>query len=166
MSQNAHTLHLFFDDAIKLKTAQLVYQYLVADNTEQAQRWAGELGVANLDDLWDGEWFNQQVAAKPTHLLLCFDTGTHDGLPLCALETLFAHGLRAAVLEVFYDQVGETERMHFDQGQWVARKAFLAPTPSGAPWWSQRVNPAQQVPMRTPTRRTTPMPVPATRPSP
>lgn len=140
MSQNAHTLHLFFDDAIKLKTAQLVYQYLVADNTEQAQRWAGELGVANLDDLWDGEWFNQQVVAKPTHLLLCFDTGTHDGLPLRALETLFAHGLRAAVLEVFYDQVGETERMHFDQGQWVARKAFWGAHPE----WRAVVEPAHE----------------------
>lgn len=138
MSQNAHTLQLFFDSPIKLKTAQLAYQYLVAGNTEQAQRWAGELGVADLDDLWDGEWFNQQVAAKPTHLLLCFDTGTHDDLPLRALETLFAHGLRAAVLEVFYDQVGETERMHFDQGQWVGRQTFF----SAHPDWRAVVEPA------------------------
>lgn len=140
MSQNAHTLHLFFDSPIKLKTAQLVYQYLVAGNTEQAQRWAGELGVADLDGLWEGEWFNQQVAAKPTHLLLCFDTGTHGNLPLRALETLFAHGLRAAVLEVFYDQVGETERMHFDQGQWVGRKAFF----SAHPDWRAVVEPADE----------------------
>jgi hypothetical protein len=133
MSQNTHTLQLFFDDPIKLKLAQLVYQYLVAGNTEQAQRWAGKLGGADLDALWDAEWFNQEVFASPTHLTLRFDTGTHDDLPLRALETLFAHGLQAAVLEVFYDQVGETERMHFDAGQWVSRRAFLQTHPHWQP---------------------------------
>lgn len=73
MSQNAHTLQLFFDDPIQQKKAQLVYQYIAAGNTGQAQRWAQELGVASLDDLWDEAWFNPQVVAKPTHLLLCFD---------------------------------------------------------------------------------------------
>ncbi|WP_235507473.1 hypothetical protein [Acidovorax sp. Leaf78] len=138
MSQNAHTLHLFFEDPIKLKTFQLVYQYLVADNTEQAERWADKLGGVDLGALWDAQWFNQQVSAERTHLLLRFDTGTHDDLPLRALETLFAHGLQAAVLEVFYDQVGETERMHFDQGQWVSRKAFFAAYPQ----WRAVVEPA------------------------
>lgn len=140
MSQNAHTLHLFFEDAIKLKTAQLVYQYLAADNTEEAQRWAGKLGGADIEALWDAQWFNQQVSVAPTHLLLCFDTGTHDDLPLRALETLFAHGLQSAVLEVFYDQVGETERMHFDQGQWVSRKAFF----DAHPEWRAVVEPVRE----------------------
>jgi len=140
MSQNAHTLHLFFEDPIKLKLGQLVYQYLAAGNTEQAQRWADKLGGADLAALWDAQWFNQQVSAERTHLLLCFDTGTHDDLPLRALETLFAHGLRSAVLEVFYDQVGETERMHFDQGQWVSRKAFFESNPQ----WRAVVEPAHE----------------------
>lgn len=139
MSQNAHTLQLFFDNPIQQKMAQLVYQYIAAGNTGQAQRWAHELGVASLDDLWDEAWFNPQVVAKPTHLLLCFDTGTSAGLPLRALESLFSHGLRAAVLHVFYDQVGETERMHFDQGRWVARKAFL----EAHPRWRTVVEPME-----------------------
>lgn len=139
MSQNAHTLHLFFEDPIKLKSFQLVYQYLAADNTEQAQRWAGKLGGADLSALWDAQWFNQEVAAKPTHLQLCFDTGTHDDLPLRALEELFAHGLQGAVLEVFYDQVGETERMHFDHGQWVPRTAFF----EAHPQWRAVVEPVE-----------------------
>ena len=130
MSQNAHTLNLFFDTPIQLKTVQLVYQYLAAENIEQAQRWAGKLGVGDLAALWDERWFNQAVSSGPGHLTLRFDTGTYDELPLRALETLFAHGLRAAVLEVFYDQVGETERMHFDSGQWVSRKAFFAAHPA------------------------------------
>jgi len=140
MSQNAHTLHLFFEDAIKLKTGQLVYQYLAAGNTEQAQRWAQKLGGADLAALWDAQWFNQEVLAQRTHLLLRFDTGTHDDLPLRALETLFAHGLRSAVLEVFYDQVGETERMHFDKGQWVSRKAFFEANPQ----WRAVVEPVDE----------------------
>jgi len=139
MSQNAHTLYLFFEDAIQLKTAQLVYQYLAAGNLQEAQRWSAKLGGAGLADLWDAQWFNQEVSPAPTHLRLRFDTGTHDGLPLRTLDTLFAHGLRCAVLEVFYDQVGETERMHFDEGEWVSRKAFFAVHPQ----WRAVVEPAQ-----------------------
>jgi hypothetical protein len=141
MSQNAHTLHLFFEDAIRLKTAQLVYQYLAADNTGEAQRWAAELGVDDLEALWDPQWFNQQVSAARTHLVLYFDTGTSGELPLRTLETLFAHGLQAAVLEIFYDQVGETERMHFDRGRWVSRKDFF----NAHPAWRTVVEPAEEL---------------------
>ena len=140
MSQNTHTLHLFFQDPIKLKLGQLVYQYLATGHTEQAQRWADKLGGANLEALWDAQWFNQEVFARPDHLTLRFDTGTSDDLPLHALETLFAHGLQAAVLEVFYDQVGETERMHFDAGQWVSRQASFQKNPQ----WHPVVEPQAQ----------------------
>src|SRR3990167_1804696 len=133
MSQNTHTLHLFFQDPVKLKLAQLIYRYLATGHTEQAQRWADRLGASDLHGLWDAQWFNQEVFARPAHLTLRFDTGTSDGLPLHALETLFAHGLQAAVLEVFYDQVGETERMHFDAGQWVSRQAFIQKNPQWLP---------------------------------
>lgn len=125
MSQNAHTLHLFFEDPIRLKYAQLVYQYIAEGNTAEATRWADNLGV-DLADLWDGEWFNQQVTAAPSYLQLNFDTGTSDPLPLSPLAALFGHGLQAAVLDVFYDQVGETQRMYFDKGLWVPRQYFLA----------------------------------------
>ena len=133
MSQNTHTLHLFFQDPVKLKLAQLIYRYLATGHTEQAQRWADRLGASDLHALWDAQWFNQEVFARPDHLTLRFDTGTSDDLPLHALETLFAHGLQAAVLEVFYDQVGETERMHFDAGQWVSRQAFIQKNPQWLP---------------------------------
>lgn len=133
MSQNTHTLQLFFEDPVKLKLGQLVYQYLAVGNAVQAQRWADKLGGADLEALWDAQWFNQEVLVKPDHLTLRFDTGAHDDLPLPALEALFAHGLKAAVLEVFYDQVGETERMHFDGGQWVSRRAFFQKNPQWLP---------------------------------
>lgn len=125
MSQNAHTLHLFFEDPIRLKYAQLVYQYIAEGNTAEATRWADKLGV-DLADLWDDEWFNQQVTAALSYLQLNFDTGTSDPLPLSPLAALFGHGLQAAVLDVFYDQVGETQRMYFDKGLWVPRQYFLA----------------------------------------
>src|SRR3989344_4329972 len=130
MSQNTLTLQLFFEDPIKLKLAQLTFQSLCSDNTEQAQRWADKLGAAHLESLWDAEWFNPSASAASTHLPLQFDTGTSDPPPLRQLEALFDQGLRAAVLEIFYDQVGETERMHFDQGQWVARSGRAC-----AAWW-------------------------------
>lgn len=138
MSQNTHTLYLFFEDSIKLKLGQLVYQYLAAGSTEQAQRWADKLGGPDLQALWDAGWFNPSVAAEPSLLRLQFDTSTHGDLPLLALETLFRHGLQAAVLEVFHGQVGETERMHFDAGQWVSRQAFFALHPQ----WCAVVEPA------------------------
>ncbi|GDY35460.1 hypothetical protein [Acidovorax sp. NB1] len=140
MSQNTLTLQLFFEDPIKLKIGQLVYQYMCADNTEQAQRWANKLGAPSLEALWDMEWFNQSASAAPSHLVLQFDTGTSGDLPLLQIETLFRHGLQAAVLEVFYDQVGETERMHFDRGQWVSRQAFTDANPQ----WRAEVEPAHQ----------------------
>ena len=139
MSQNTLTLQLFFEDPIKLKLAQLTYQYLCSDNTEQARRWADKLGAANLESLWDAQWFNASASAASTHLLLQFDTGTSDPPPLRQLEALFDQGLRAAVLEIFYDQVGETERMHFDRGQWVSRQAFMDANPQ----WRTVVEPAQ-----------------------
>ncbi|MES2582479.1 MAG: hypothetical protein V4627_07160 [Pseudomonadota bacterium] len=133
MSQNAHTLQLFFQDPIQLKYCQLTYQYLVADQTDQASRWASKLGIADVAAIWDAEWFNQEVSAQPGHLRLRFDTGPHDALPLLALETLFAHGMQSAVLEVFYDQVGEVERLHFSNGQWVSRQTFFAQNPTLLP---------------------------------
>ena len=141
MSQNTLTLQLFFEDPIKPKTGQLVYQYLCAGNVEQARRWADKLGAPSLEALWDGEWFNQSVTAAPSHLVLQFDTGTSGDLPLLQIETLFSHGLRAAVMEVFYDQVGETERMHFDQGRWVSRQAFMDANPQ----WLAVAEPVPQV---------------------
>ena len=113
MSQNVHTLHLFFEDSIRLKYCQLVFQYLQSDNPEQAERWAEKLGGADLAKLWDSDWFNHGVRAQGPGLVLNFVSSTHDGIPLQMLEELFAHGLRSAVAEVFYDQVGETERMFF-----------------------------------------------------
>lgn len=44
-------------------------------------------------------------------------------------------------MEVFYDQVGETERMHFDQGRWVSRQAFMDANPQ----WRAVVEPVPQV---------------------
>src|SRR5256885_16806640 len=58
-----------------------------------------------------------------------FDTRTTAGMPWRLLETLFQHGLQAAVLHVFYDQVGESERYHFDAGQWVSHHAWLSRYP-------------------------------------
>ncbi len=140
MSQNVHTLHLFFEDPIRLKYCQLVFQYLQSDNPEQAERWAEKLGGADLAKLWNSDWFNHGVRTQGPALVLNFDSSKHDGIPLQMLEELFDHGLRSAVAEVFYDQVGETERMHFDRGQWVSRKAFMDVNPQ----WRDVVEPAQR----------------------
>lgn len=131
MSQNAHTLHLFFDDSMQTKYCQLMFHHLCTGNLEKAQRFANDLGGIDLAALWDSQdFFNGSVQAKDRGLQLKFESSTHAGIPLRLLETLFAHGLRSAVAEVFYDQVGETERMHFDKGLWVTHREFYERNPA------------------------------------
>lgn len=130
MSQNTHTLHLLFKEPIALRCCQLVLQYQQAGDAPQAARWAEKLGGADPEKLWSADWFNHSMEVKGGCLLVQFDSSSSEGIPLSMLEELFAHGLQAAVAEVFYDQVGETECMHFDQGMWVARKALLERYPA------------------------------------
>lgn len=131
MSQNAHTLHLFFDEPLQAKVCHLMLHHLCAGNPEKARRLANDLGGINIDALWNPEeFFNGSVEKCEPGLLLKFDSSTREGVALRLLETLFAHGLRSAVAEVFYDQSGETERMHFEKGLWVSRQAFYERNPT------------------------------------
>lgn len=133
MSQNACTLHLFFEDAHQLKLSLLAYQQLIAGNTKRAKQWLARLGNIDLDALWDSRWFNLDVISSPTHLLLRFETHPHDALPFRVLEALFAHGLKSAVLRVSYGHGGKAERLHCNNGLWVSRATFF----SACPDWLQ-----------------------------
>lgn len=140
MSQNTHTLHLLFKEPIALRCCQLALQYQQAGDAQQAARWAEKLGGADPEKLWSADWFNHSMEVTGGCLQVQFDSSSREGIPLLMLEELFAHGLQAAVAEVFYDQVGETERMHFDRGQWVSRKAFMDANPQ----WRSVIEPAQR----------------------
>ncbi|AEF90029.1 hypothetical protein DelCs14_3025 [Delftia sp. Cs1-4] len=130
MSSNVHHLYLFFDTPLQLRRVQLICQYLARQSWEQAERWIHELDPAlDRSALWDDDWVNASALGHPQHLELGFDTRTTAGMPWRLLETLFQHGLQAAVLHVFYDQVGESERYHFDAGQWVSHHAWLSRYP-------------------------------------
>lgn len=126
MSLNIHNLQRLLEDSIKSTLVERVGQYMAAGNEEQPQRWATQFGVTDLDELGNGQWLNLQVLTEPTHLSLHFATSNSGNLPMRALDALFVHGLKAAVLHVFYDKVGETERMHFGDSLWVSRQPFLA----------------------------------------
>ncbi|RYF22880.1 MAG: hypothetical protein EOO33_14725 [Comamonadaceae bacterium] len=98
MSQNTHTLHLLFEDRLRLRLAQLVFQYLGDGGTQEASRWAAEWNGADPAALWNADWFNAEVHAPAGHLIVRFDAGKHDALPLQALEHMVERGLSAAVL--------------------------------------------------------------------
>jgi hypothetical protein len=130
MSSNVHHLYLFFDTPLQLRRVQLIFQYLARQSWDQAERWIHELDPGmDRTALWDEDWGNATALGHPQHLELGFDTRTTAGMPWQLLETLFQHGLQAAVLHVFYDQVGESERYHFDAGQWISHHAWLARYP-------------------------------------
>ncbi|CAB5703767.1 Uncharacterised protein [Delftia tsuruhatensis] len=130
MSSNVHTLYLFFDTPLQLRRVQLICQYLACQSWEQAERWIHELDPQlERAALWDDDWGNAHALGHPQHLELAFDTRTTAGMPWHLLETLFQHGLQSAVLHVFHDQVGESERYHFDGAQWIAHHAWLAKYP-------------------------------------
>jgi len=130
MSQNAHTLTLFFEPPLLHRQFQLLLQYLQRDDAGNTARWAQELGGVDAAQLWGAPArFNHWFAGHRTHLVYGFETGTSAPVPWALLEHLGRHGLRAAVMEVFYDQVCERERYHIDAGQWIGHREWLARHP-------------------------------------
>ncbi|MGY4534565.1 hypothetical protein ACVW0Y_003706 [Pseudomonas sp. TE3786] len=128
MSQNSHQLLLFFADQTSHETALRALLELRREAPERSAPFQAQLGV-ELNELWTENWFNQQFSAQPEFLRLDFDTSTSAPLPLQLLGQLFQGALRAAVVEVFYDQVGETQRYHFSAGKLVNRDAFYLAEP-------------------------------------
>jgi hypothetical protein len=120
MSQNANTLMLFFKEQGPHELCVLSLVNLMRDDPEKSLGYQQRLGV-DFSSIWQDEWFNQQFSAQPEYIRLDFDTSVRANLPLELLEGLFEHGLRAAVIEVFHDQVGETQRHHFLDGKLVNR---------------------------------------------
>lgn len=120
MSQNANTLMLFFKEQGPHELCVLSVVNLMRGDEDKSLAYQQRLGI-DLSGIWRDEWFNQQFSAQPEYIRLDFDTSVRANLPLHLLESLFEHGLRAAVIEVFHDQVGETQRHHFLDGKLVNR---------------------------------------------
>ena len=128
MSQNCHTLLLFFDDAAIQKDCLLMLLRLEQEKFEDAQYFAERLGL-DMPRSWQNNWFNQGVSAKPEFLRIDFDTSTSQPLPLHELQQLFDCGLSCAALEVFYDQVGEFEQYYFMDHKRVNKQRLLQQRP-------------------------------------
>ncbi len=118
MSQNSNVLMLFFEDKAQHESCVLAIVNLIRGDDAKSQVWQEQLGV-DLTSHWHEDWFNHEFRAQPEFIRLAFDSSTTSSLPLELLLSLFEHGLQAAVIEVFHDQVGETERHHFLAGALV-----------------------------------------------
>jgi hypothetical protein len=123
MSQNAHTLLLFFDNKDLFKTCLGMFKHLDAGEPEKAAEYGRQIGV-DLSGAWNDDWFNQQVTPTSKYIRLDYDSSTGYDLPLDVLQQFFNAGLRAACLEVFYDQVGEYGQFYFRNGELVDRELF------------------------------------------
>lgn len=124
MSQNNHSLLLFFDKAEKFKACFSLFKAANSEDQAHYRKLSEELGI-DLGDNWGDAWFNIHFEAKPKYISLNFDTSTSNDLTLDLLESLFSIGLRAACVEVFYDQVGEYSQHFFFDGRMVARESLF-----------------------------------------
>lgn len=128
MSQNAHTLLLFFKTEQQHNDCLLQFKNLYDEHAEKARFYADRLGV-DASEQWNDVWFNQHVAARREFIRVDYETGTGEDMPLELLRDLFAHGLHGAVLDTFFDQVGESARYHFLDNQLVNKEALYEALP-------------------------------------
>ncbi len=118
MSQNSHSLVLFYDDTKKHQFSLLTFWKLKSNDKLAAKQYATKLGLT-LSDEWIDNWANLSVDATPDYICINFDTSISESLPLNELEQLFNCGLTSAVIDTFNDQVGESTRHHFHQAKLV-----------------------------------------------
>ncbi|SMF28291.1 hypothetical protein SAMN02745866_01810 [Alteromonadaceae bacterium Bs31] len=112
MSQNAHTLLLFFSKEEPFRKCLKVLRLLDAEKNDQAEELSRTWGV-DFATPWNADWFNHCVSVTPKFIRVQYDTSSSYELPLELLQELFDAGLRVACLEVYYDQLGEYGHFHF-----------------------------------------------------
>lgn len=116
MSQNSQSLLLFFDDPqLRVRSKHLLeaLKAVDPDSSEPAVAEAGDAFASQLATCWQNEWFNTSYECHADCLSLNYDSRSAEGVPLALLHAWFEQGLSAAVLEIFFDQVGELKRYHF-----------------------------------------------------
>lgn len=123
MSQNAHRLLLFFPNAEQYKNCLRILKLLHAERSEEAARLGQEWGVDFVTP-WNNEWFNHSFEPTPKFIRLYYETRTDYELPLELLQQLFDVGLRAACLEIYYDQTGEYGQFYFVDGTLVTKETL------------------------------------------
>ena len=128
MSQNAHTLLLFFDSSEKFKNCFKMFKALEVDKPEKILA-ANELLGIDVSNAWNDDWFNQQVSASAKFIRLDYDSSTSYDLPLEVLDSLFKAGLRLACLEIFNDQVAEFSQFFFKDGKQIDRQRLYRNNP-------------------------------------
>lgn len=128
MSQNAHTLLLFYTDQKLHNRCLLMFYKLNKGERDEGKSFAAQLNV-DIEETWDNDWFNQNVFGQPNFIRVDFETSTHYAMPLELLLQLFSSGLRGAALETFHDQVGIFSRSFFLDGNLVSEDSLYSQLP-------------------------------------
>ena len=124
MSQNNHSLLLFFDKAEKHKACYSLFKSANSEDQENYKKLSEKLGI-DISDNWGDDWFNIHFESKQKYISLSLDTSTSNDLTLDLLESLFSIGMRAACVEVFFDQVGEFSQHFFFDGSMIERDSLF-----------------------------------------
>ena len=128
MSQNSHTLLLFFNNAEQIKACYQLFTKLDAGATEESQAIGESLGI-DIAESWNNDWDNQSISHGPDFIRVIYDTATGYDMPLDVLQQMFAIGIKAACLEVFHSQVGAFSQFHFIDSRLIKREALYRKFP-------------------------------------
>ena len=117
MSQDTHTLLLFFDDEVLHKRCLLMFINLQRGDMDKAKQFSDPLGVTSVvTESWNKDWFNCELDASPDYISFSYDSRASRSNTYPFLQLLFKAGLSAAALNIFFDQVGEEETSFFIDG--------------------------------------------------
>jgi len=145
MSQNSQSLLLFFDDPKLRERSERLLEALKEVDPDSSECYVVEANdefASLLAACWQSEWFNTSYERNARCLSLNYDSRTGEGVPLALLHAWFEQGLSAAVLEIFFDQVGELKRYHFVDDALVSKSVLEEVYPQ----WIETI--AEMLPLR------------------
>lgn len=145
MSQNSQSLLLFFaNPQLRARSERLLetLKDVDPDSSEPAVVEAGDAFATQLATCWQEEWFNTTYECHADCLKLDYDSRSAEGVPLALLHAWFEQGLTAAVLEIFFDQVGELKRYHFVDDALVSKSVL----DEAYPQWAESI--AERLPLQ------------------
>ena len=128
MSQNSHTLLLFFEDNDSLKNCLSMLNSLESGDEEKIKEYSDQLHL-DISHIWNEEWANHVLEPRNDHISLYYDTATSYELPTDVLVKLSDAGLKASCLEVSYGQVGEYSQFYFTKTHLVEVDNFFEKFP-------------------------------------
>ena len=155
MSQNKHTLLLFFKDQTRHKLCLLMLLRLKQAKWPEAQKIASRLKLSLIDE-WQQQWYQHEVTGSPQHIRLDFATSPRNRTQLQVIQKLFQAGVTGVVCETHFGAAKETERQYFLSQHLVNEKLFYKHLPQCIPLVRQQLSASfESMPLAKPVKLAT-----------